>query len=66
MDEIDVVVHAAAIHGIHLATHSADDFFELNVRGTFNVWEAAAAAGVKRFRLLQHDGRVRRQPKAGR
>ena len=47
MDQIDVVVHAAAIHGIHLASRPAADFFELNIRGTFNVWEAAAASGVK-------------------
>jgi nucleoside-diphosphate-sugar epimerase len=49
MEGADAVVHTAAIHGIHLANHSADDFFELNVRGTFNVWQAASAAHVKGF-----------------
>jgi UDP-glucose 4-epimerase len=41
------VVHAAAWHGIHLRDHPASDFWELNVDGTFNVFEAAASAGVR-------------------
>ncbi len=44
---VDVVVHAAAIHGIHLATHGPRDFHDLNVTGTFNVWQAAVAERVK-------------------
>jgi nucleoside-diphosphate-sugar epimerase len=44
---VDYVVHTAAIHGIHLRDHSARDFFELNLAGTFNVWEAALDAGVR-------------------
>jgi UDP-glucose 4-epimerase len=47
MEGVDVVVHTAAIHGIHLATHPPRDFYELNVTGTFNVWQAAVAAKVK-------------------
>lgn len=47
VEGIDVVVHAAAIHGIHLATHSPLEFHDLNVTGTFNVWQAALAARVK-------------------
>ena len=47
MAGIDLVVHAAAWHGIHLANHPPSDFFELNVRGTFNVWEAARRRGVR-------------------
>ena len=43
----DLVVHTAAIHGIHLANHSAQQFYDLNVTGTFNVWQAAAEAKVK-------------------
>jgi UDP-glucose 4-epimerase len=38
---VDVIVHAAALHGIHLAGHAAREFLDLNVAGTFNVWEAA-------------------------
>jgi len=44
---VDLIVHAAAIHGIHLATHTPREFHDLNVTGTFNVWQAAVAAGVK-------------------
>ena len=33
----DFVVHTAAIHGIHLGTHSRRDFYDLNLTGTFNV-----------------------------
>lgn len=44
---VDVIVHAAAIHGIHLATHTPRQFHDLNVTGTFNVWQAALAERVK-------------------
>jgi len=46
-DGVDLIIHAAAIHGIHLATHAPQDFHDLNVTGTFNVWQAAAAERVK-------------------
>lgn len=45
---VDAVVHAAAWHGIHLGQHPARDFWELNVDGTFNLYEAAAEAGVRK------------------
>lgn len=41
------VIHAAAWHGMHLREHSHDEFWDLNVRGTYHVYEAAAAAGVR-------------------
>lgn len=44
---VDFIVHTAAIHGIHLRDHSPQDFYDLNLTGTFNVWEAAAQAGVQ-------------------
>ena len=47
MAGVDLVIHAAAWHGIHLANHSPRDFLDLNVRGTFNVWEAARRHGVR-------------------
>jgi UDP-glucose 4-epimerase len=47
----DAIVHAAAWHGIHLRDHPARDFWELNVDGTFNLLEASADAGVRRFVL---------------
>jgi nucleoside-diphosphate-sugar epimerase len=44
----DAIVHAAAWHGMHLADHPARDFWDLNVDGTFNVFDAAVAAGTTR------------------
>jgi nucleoside-diphosphate-sugar epimerase len=45
---VDCVVHIAAWHGIHETTGRKDayDFWDLNVTGTFNVFEAAVRAGV--------------------
>jgi nucleoside-diphosphate-sugar epimerase len=47
----DCVVHIAAWHGIHEATGAKDvyDFWDLNVTGTFYVFEAAVRAGVQRI-----------------
>jgi nucleoside-diphosphate-sugar epimerase len=44
----DCIVHIAAWHGIHEdgGQKSAYDFFDLNVRGTFEVFEAAVSGGV--------------------
>jgi len=44
----DCIVHIAAWHGIHEDRGEKDayDFFDLNVRGTFEVFEAAACAGI--------------------
>jgi len=51
---VDRVVHIAAWHGIHEATGAKDvyDFWDLNVTGTFHVFEAAARAGVRRMVYL--------------
>lgn len=48
---IDAVVHAATLHKPHVGVRSADDFLEVNVRGTLTLLEAATAAGagVDRF-----------------
>jgi nucleoside-diphosphate-sugar epimerase len=45
----DIVVHIAAWHGIHEARQekSIYDFWDLNVGGTFNVFQAAFEAGIK-------------------
>ncbi len=43
----ELIVHTAAIHGIHLRDHTPQDFYDLNLTGTFNVWEAAVEAGVR-------------------
>jgi nucleoside-diphosphate-sugar epimerase len=44
----DCIVHIAAWHGIHEDRGEKDayDFFDLNVRGTFEVFEAATSAGI--------------------
>jgi nucleoside-diphosphate-sugar epimerase len=44
----DCIVHIAAWHGIHEDRGEKDayDFFDLNVRGTFEVFETATAAGI--------------------
>lgn len=54
MKGVDCVVHIAAWHGIHenQGTKTAYDFHDLNVTGTFNVFEAAAEAGVKKAVLI--------------
>ncbi|MEI6875909.1 MAG: NAD(P)-dependent oxidoreductase [Spirochaetota bacterium] len=51
MKDVDCVVHIAAWHGIHLFQQKKDvyDFWDLNVTGTFNVFQAAAEASVKRL-----------------
>ena len=47
VEGVEFVVHTAAIHGIHLRDHAPQQFYDLNLTGTFNIWEAAAAAGVR-------------------
>ena len=47
----DVVVHAAALHGIHLDKYASDDFWDLNVAGTRHVYEAAVEHGVGKVLL---------------
>jgi nucleoside-diphosphate-sugar epimerase len=45
------IVHIAAWHGIHedRGEKNAYDFFDLNVRGTFEVFEAAASLGIDKI-----------------
>ena len=45
---VDLIVHAPAWHGIHLRTRSEREFWELNVDGTFNLFQAAVANHVPR------------------
>ncbi len=44
----DCIVHIAAWHGIHESRGEKNsyDFFDLNVRGTFEVFQAAASVGI--------------------
>ena len=50
-DGCDCIVHIAAWHGIHeeRGEKNAYDIFDLNVRGTFEVFEAATAAGIDKI-----------------
>jgi nucleoside-diphosphate-sugar epimerase len=47
----DCIVHIAGWHGIHeeRGEKHAHDFFDLNVRGCFEVFEAAAALGIDKM-----------------
>ncbi len=45
---VDLIVHTPAWHGIHLREHSETDFWDLNVDGTFNMFQAAVANRVPR------------------
>lgn len=49
--DTDCIVHIAAWHGVHEARGEKDayDFFDLNVRGTFEVFEAAACLGIDKI-----------------
>jgi UDP-glucose 4-epimerase len=53
---VDVVVHAAALHGIHLQQWQPQDFWAINVTGTFNVFEAARAEDITCFVLCSTMG----------
>jgi nucleoside-diphosphate-sugar epimerase len=43
------VFHAATLHKPHLATHTRQEFVDVNVTGTLNLLEEAAAASVESF-----------------
>ena len=49
MKHVTTVLHAATRHKPHVATHSRQDFVDVNISGTLNLLEEAAAAGVKAF-----------------
>src|SRR5262245_30507408 len=47
MAGVDYVLHAATLHKPHVATHSRQQFVDVNITGTLNLLEEAVAAGVK-------------------
>jgi UDP-glucose 4-epimerase len=49
MKDVTAVLHAATLHKPHVATHSRQDFVDVNVTGTLNLLEEAAAVGVTAF-----------------
>ena len=49
MDGVATVLHAATLHKPHVATHSRQDFVDVNITGTLNLLEEAARDGVTAF-----------------
>jgi UDP-glucose 4-epimerase len=49
LEGVRVVLHTAALHKPHAATHPAEQFIETNVRGTLVLLEEAVRAGVDAF-----------------
>jgi nucleoside-diphosphate-sugar epimerase len=49
MKGVTAVLHAATLHKPHVATHSRQDFVDVNITGTLNLLEEAATAGVTAF-----------------
>jgi UDP-glucose 4-epimerase len=47
-EKVDAIVHAAALHGIHLAKYTPEDFWSLNVTGTHHVYEAALQQDISK------------------
>jgi UDP-glucose 4-epimerase len=46
---VEAVLHAATLHKPHIASHTRQDFVDINVTGTLNLLEEAVAADVKTF-----------------
>jgi len=49
MAGVRTVLHTAALHKPHVATHSRQGFVDTNITGTLNLLEEAVAAGVEAF-----------------
>lgn len=45
----EAVIHTATLHKPHIATHSRQDFIDVNIAGTLNLLEEAMASGVGTF-----------------
>jgi len=46
MTGIDAMIHTATLHKPHVATHSRQDFIDVNITGTLNLLEQAVASAV--------------------
>jgi UDP-glucose 4-epimerase len=49
MNGIGTVLHTAALHKPHVATHGRQDFVDVNITGTLNLLEEAASENVVAF-----------------
>jgi nucleoside-diphosphate-sugar epimerase len=63
----DCIVHISALHGIHedRGEKNAYDFFDLNVRGTFEVFEAAVSLGIDKAVFISTTGVYRPDTRYG-
>jgi nucleoside-diphosphate-sugar epimerase len=49
IEQVDAILHTASLHKPHVATHTRQDFVDVNITGTLNLLEEAASAGVQAF-----------------
>src|SRR5260370_27946396 len=49
MRGVEAVLHAATLHKPHVATHSRQDFVDVNITGTLNLLEEAVTAKARTF-----------------
>jgi UDP-glucose 4-epimerase len=49
MKGVQAVFHTATLHKPHVATHSRQNFVDVNITGTLNLLEEAVTAGVQSF-----------------
>ncbi len=49
IQQVEAVIHTASLHAPHVPTYSRQQFIDVNITGTLNLLEAAAAARVERF-----------------
>lgn len=57
-DNVDIVIHAAALKQVPLAEYNPAEFIKTNINGAMNVMEAAIDCGVKRVIALSTDKAV--------
>jgi nucleoside-diphosphate-sugar epimerase len=49
MTDIEAIIHIASFHQPQLATHSRQDFIDVNITGTLNLLEASVQHHIQRF-----------------
>lgn len=49
MKGVSAVIHSATLHKPHVATHTRQQFVDVNITGTLNLLEAAKREGVRAF-----------------
>jgi nucleoside-diphosphate-sugar epimerase len=47
-DGVEVILHTPAYHGIHSGTRTEKEFYDLNITGTFHMFQAAVLNKVRR------------------